>query len=203
MKKFFIIIGSIFVVILLSIPIGLWVDVHKNIELSNKYPNPKKILVDYVASSECVPFVDDISHHDFCKGIYYQNATNTIIQSNEFSSFCFATDSNENIAVFFYHEDKFGDAETTIWFKSVGCINNSDCVKEKKAYLSWAVFNVNKHQLEKFKSFEDLKKYCNENSINLGEWYQLCDDSCPPIDIDSFVDYCRGHWWNNKWKKMG
>ena len=51
-----------------------------------------------------------------------------------------------------------------------------------------------------FKSFEDLKNYCIENSINLGEWYQLCDDSCPPIDIDSYVDWCSGHWWNTKWK---
>lgn len=218
MKKVLIIIGAVFAAFLLSIPIGFLVGVHQMGEQSKKYPVPKKIMTNYYVSSGCTPFVyndnNSLYYYDFCEGIYYQgdditsddgtfitNAqSQTIIQSNEFSSFCFATDSNETIALFFNHEDKFGDAETTIWFKSVGCINNADCIKVKHSYLAWAVYNVKSHQLSKFQSLQELKDYCSENQIQLGEWYQLCDDSCPPIDIDSYVDWCSGHWWNTKWK---
>lgn len=218
MKKVLIIIGSIFAVFILSIPIGLWLGIHQMSEQSEKYPVPKKIMTNYYVSSGCNPFVydknDSTYYHYFCEGIYYQNNNNaseddtertigqteTIIQSNNYSYFCFACDKKENIALFFCHDDKFEDVETTVWFKSVGCINNADCVKMKNTYLAWAVYNVKSHQLSKFKSFEALKEYCSQNQIQLGEWYQLIDDSCPPLDMDSFVDYCGGHWWNTKWK---
>ena len=221
MKKVLIIIGAVFAVFLLSIPIGLWVELRQSDELSKKYPVPKKIMTNYYVSSGCTPFVyndsDSLYYYDFCEGIYYQGdditsddgtvitdaQSQTIIQSNNYSYFCFACDNKENIALFFCHDDEFEDVETTVWFKSVGCINNADCVKIKKSYLVWAVYNVKSRQLSKFKSFESLKEYCTKNHIQLGEWYQLCENSCPPIDMDSYVDYCSGHWWNTKWKRTG
>lgn len=221
MKKVFIIIGAVFAAFLLSIPIGLWVELRQSNELSKKYPIPKKIMTNYYISSGCSPFVYDENsrtfYHYFCEGIYYQNNSNvsdddtdrtvadteTIIQSNYYSNFCYACDKKENIALFFCHDDEFEDVETTVWFKSVGCINNADCVKIKKSYLVWAVYNVKSRQLSKFKSFDSLKEYCTKNHIQLGEWYQLCESSCPPIDMDSYVDYCSGHWWNTKWKRTG
>ena len=217
MKKVLIIIGAVFAAFLLSIPIGFLVEVHQNYELSKKYPSPKKIMTNYYVSSGCTPFVyndNNSLYYDFCEGIYYQGdditsddgtaitvaESQTIIQSNNYSYFCFTCDKKENIALFFCHDDKFEDDKTTVWFKSVGCINNADCVKMKNTYLAWAVYNVKSHRLSKFQSLQELKDYCSENQIQLGEWYQLIDDSCPPIDIDSFVDYCSGHWWNTKWK---
>ncbi|MBR2590800.1 MAG: hypothetical protein IKE65_07740 [Clostridia bacterium] len=219
MKKVFIIIGSLFAAFVLSIPIGLWVELHQMNELREKYPEPKKIMGNYYVSSGCAPFVyddnDSLYYYDFCDGIYFRHEDitsddgtaiitgqrDTIIQSNSYSNFCFSSDKKENIAFFFCHEDKFEDAETTIWFKSVGCINNADCIKIKKTYLAWAVYNVKSHQLSKFQSFQALKDFCSQNHIQLGEWYQLCEYSCPPIDMDSYVDYCSGHWWNTKWKR--
>ena len=47
MKKVLIIIGSIFAVFILSIPIGLWVGIHQMSEQSEKYPVPKKIMTNY------------------------------------------------------------------------------------------------------------------------------------------------------------
>jgi len=170
---------------------------------SERFPVPKLLFDEYYASSGCDAFVPDKPQYtdfpDFCQGIFYQKESNTLMQAGNYSeSVYFASDEKEIVAFVFFSESN--TTADQIWFKSIDVVGVKDFVPCKQGYYAFAIWNVSEKQLFKFESFEALKEYCAQNSIKLGEWYGLSQDCCLPTDMDSFIAWCRGAWWNVYWK---
>ena len=170
---------------------------------SERFPVTKLLFDEYYASSGCDAFVPTNQQYagfpDFCQGIFYQKESNTLMQAgNNSESVYFASDEKGIVAfVFFSESNTTGDQ---IWFKSIDVVGVKDFVPCKQGYYAFAIWNVGEKQLFKFESYEALTEYCTQNSIDLGEWYGLSQDCCLPTDMDSFIAWCRGAWWNVYWK---